>query len=274
MPDALQLLRNDHDKVKELFKQFEHSEDTRQKAVIAQEAIVNLLVHAEIEEEIFYPAVRAEGQDTHDMMNEAEAEHHVAEVLIEELLSMRPDDEMFDAKFKVLAENVRHHIQEEESEMLPKAAEEGAERMQELGREMEQRKMELMEHYQREVQFGGRRSSSRRSGTRGRSTSRTATGGRSGSVARGRTSARSRPESGSRSRNAASSQSSSSGSRSVSARGGSNAAGTRSRSTASRASSNRGATARARGASSRSRSASGRSARSTRPRSSRSLTRS
>ena len=116
---AVSLLKADHDKVKQLFDQFESATTRQQKKKIVQEALTELKVHAAIEEEIFYPAVRKPiGKE---IMNEADEEHHVAKLLIAELDAMNGSESHFDAKFLVLAENVRHHIKEEENEMLPKA---------------------------------------------------------------------------------------------------------------------------------------------------------
>lgn len=117
--DAIKIIKNDHDKVKDLFKQFEQAEDLRSKKKIAAEAIMELKIHAEIEENIFYPAVRQEIEK--DLMNEADEEHHVAKLLIAELDNMDATDDHWEAKFTVLAENIRHHIKEEEGEMLPQA---------------------------------------------------------------------------------------------------------------------------------------------------------
>lgn len=144
MPNALQLLRDDHDAVKDLFKQFENTDDKAEQERIAKRAIMELEVHADIEEEIFYPALRKQDDVESDMMNEAEEEHHVVKLLIAELKAMTPRNERFKAKFTVLAENVKHHIQEEETEMLPKAAEEGTDRMEQLGDKMAMRKQQLM----------------------------------------------------------------------------------------------------------------------------------
>ncbi|HZP56036.1 MAG TPA: hemerythrin domain-containing protein, partial [Dehalococcoidia bacterium] len=124
MPDALQMLREDHNRVKDIFKQFQDTEDEATKKRLADQAMIELEVHTKLEEEIFYPAVRSEG-DTTELMDEAAEEHHVADMLIEELRGMKAADERFDAKFTVLAESVKHHIEEEESEMFPKAAELG-----------------------------------------------------------------------------------------------------------------------------------------------------
>ena len=102
-----------------LFAQFEAAKSKPAKRKAIRAALIELKVHAAIEEEIFYPAVRkAIGKE---IMNEADEEHHVAKLLIAELDSMDGSESHFEAKFVVLAENVRHHIKEEENEMLPKA---------------------------------------------------------------------------------------------------------------------------------------------------------
>jgi hemerythrin-like domain-containing protein len=143
MVDALQLLRDDHRQVKDLFKQFEDADDSRTKGRLVAEALTALEIHAKLEEEIFYPAVRKEADPTAGEMDGAEEEHHVVKLLIGELRRMKPGAARYDAKFTVLAENVKHHINEEESEMLPKAAELGMQRMNELGAAMEKRKLQL-----------------------------------------------------------------------------------------------------------------------------------
>ncbi len=117
--DAIVILKHDHDKVKDLFEQFEKAETLAQKRKIAAETVTELKIHAAIEEEMFYPTVRKSiGKD---IMNEADEEHHVAKVLIAELEMMNGTEDHFDAKYKVLAENIRHHIKEEEGDMFPKA---------------------------------------------------------------------------------------------------------------------------------------------------------
>src|ERR1019366_9030915 len=108
------LLKKDHDTVKDLFNRFEKAEGRPAKKKLVAQALRELKVHATIEEEIFYPAVRKPvGKD---IMNETDEEHHVAKVLIAELEEMDGSESRYDAKFTVLAENVRHHIKEEESE--------------------------------------------------------------------------------------------------------------------------------------------------------------
>lgn len=198
MPDALQMLRDDHMKVKELFRRFEQTEDSRTKGEIVGEALKALTIHAELEEEIFYPAMRREAGIEDDTMDEADEEHHVARVLIAELQKMRPTSSHYDAKFTVLAEAVKMHIDEEESEMLPKAAELGMGRMDELGMEMERRKMQLMQNGVRRMTSTSRRSAAttpRRSSTgtmRRRATTSGSANGRSSRTTT-RTASRTRP---------------------------------------------------------------------------------
>jgi hypothetical protein len=117
--DAIVIIKHDHDKVKHLFEQFENTEDLRRKKKIVAEAIMELKIHAEIEEKIFYPSVRKGVEE--DLMNEADEEHHVAKLLIAELEQMEASDDHWEAKFTVLSENIRHHIKEEEGDMLPQA---------------------------------------------------------------------------------------------------------------------------------------------------------
>lgn len=143
MPEALQLLREDHNKVKQLFKQFEQADEKQEKQRIANEALMELEIHAEIEEEIFYPRMMKQ-PGAEEMMLEAEEEHAVAKNLIAELRAMRSVNERYEAKFKVLSEYVLHHMQEEEEQMFPKAAELGRDFLNEAGSDMSERKLELM----------------------------------------------------------------------------------------------------------------------------------
>ncbi len=117
--DAIGILKNDHNKVKDLFDNFEKADNLRAKKKIVADVIKELKIHASIEEEIFYAAVRP--QIDKKIMNEADEEHHVAKLLIAELEVMDGTEDHYDAKFKVLSENIRHHIREEENDMLPKA---------------------------------------------------------------------------------------------------------------------------------------------------------
>jgi hypothetical protein len=141
------MLRQDHMKVKELFRQFESTESNRERKAIADTAILELDIHSRLEEEIFYPSVRRiskGGEEIGELMSEAEEEHHVVDVLSQELMKMQPEDPEFAAKFKVMAENVEHHIEEEESQVLPQAEELGPDRLNELGAQMEQRRQQLL----------------------------------------------------------------------------------------------------------------------------------
>ncbi|HVG02297.1 MAG TPA: hemerythrin domain-containing protein [Nitrospira sp.] len=117
--DVIDMLKADHEKVKGLFEQFESAQG-REQADLAATAIMELEIHAQLEEKLIYPAIR-EQIDEDDLMNEAVEEHHLVHVLIKELKKLKPTHEAFQAKFKVLGELVKHHIEEEEGEMLPKA---------------------------------------------------------------------------------------------------------------------------------------------------------
>jgi len=140
---AIAILIKDHDTVKDLFDRFDKSDSGGEKEKIIAEALKELKIHAAIEEEIFYPAVRKHVGS--DLMNEADEEHHVARVLIAELDRDGRGDDHRNAKFTVLGESVRHHIKEEEGEMLPKAK--GVEMdFEALGEQMLERKRELQKN--------------------------------------------------------------------------------------------------------------------------------
>ena len=119
--DAIASLKADHKKVKELFETFEGTQDRQTKKAVVTQALEELGIHATLEEELFYPALRGAINDTAGILEEADEEHHVAKVLMAELEGMNGSESHYDAKFTVLAENVRHHIKEEEGELLPMA---------------------------------------------------------------------------------------------------------------------------------------------------------
>jgi hypothetical protein len=119
--NAIAMLKEDHEKVKGLFEKFEKTNGSATKATIVDEALMELKVHATVEEQLFYPAVRQQIEDEEGIMDEADEEHHVAKVLIAELEKMHGDEDHWEAKFKVLAESVRHHIKEEEGTMFKEA---------------------------------------------------------------------------------------------------------------------------------------------------------
>jgi hemerythrin superfamily protein len=138
--NAISMLKEDHQTVKDLFEKFEDSKSDAEKEKIISEAVHELKVHATIEEEIFYPAVRNEVED--DILNEAEVEHHVARMLIAELDEEDDSSDYRNARFKVLAEAVKHHIKEEEGKMLPQVKDLEID-FDSLGEQMMQRKEEL-----------------------------------------------------------------------------------------------------------------------------------
>ncbi len=119
--DAIGLLMQDHKEVKAMFKQFEDLTDRSKvgKKKIAVQICGALTLHTQIEEDIFYPAVRAAIKDD-DLMDEAIVEHASAKELIAQIQDMDPGDELYDAKVKVLSEQIDHHVEEEEAEMFPK----------------------------------------------------------------------------------------------------------------------------------------------------------
>ena len=144
--DAVTLLKADHRKVEELFERYETSRNTSTKAKLAQQICMELTIHATIEEEIFYPAVKGQVED--DMLDEAYVEHDGAKVLIGELLAGSPDDDFFDAKVKVLSEEIKHHVKEEEQRdgIFAQAKKAGVD-MMDLGQQLASRKAELMKQY-------------------------------------------------------------------------------------------------------------------------------
>ena len=139
--DAIKLLKEDHREVKTWFKQYEQLENRAEKQALARKICAALTVHATIEEEIFYPALRQNIED--DLLDEAEVEHASAKQLIAEILSMSPKEQLFDAKVKVLGEYVMHHVEEEEHEIFPEARESDVD-LGDLGEKLSKRKAELM----------------------------------------------------------------------------------------------------------------------------------
>jgi len=122
--DAIALLTADHKVVKGLFAEFtklkDHDRADTKKAALVKQVCDALKVHAEIEEEIFYPAVR-KAIDDGDLMDEALVEHSGAKDLIAQLEDMNPEDDLYDAKVTVLSEQIEHHVKEEEGDMFVKA---------------------------------------------------------------------------------------------------------------------------------------------------------
>ena len=140
--DAIVMLKEDHKEVRALFREFQKSGTTdSRKGKLVEQIIELLTVHTFIENEVMYPRVRDLLPDLEDDVLESYEEHHVADVLVMELLPMTPQDERFEAKATVLIENVTHHIEEEEQEWFPKVRE-GLTRtqLQEIGAELAEAK--------------------------------------------------------------------------------------------------------------------------------------
>jgi hemerythrin superfamily protein len=142
MASATALLREDHRRVRQLFEAFVRASSRQDRQRIARQAIRELEVHAALEEELFYPAVR-EAAQLEELLREATDEHQAAHLLMHELKRMTPIDQHFAAKFAVLMESVTRHMDEEESEMLPKA-EQAPLDLEQLGQEMAARKTQLL----------------------------------------------------------------------------------------------------------------------------------
>jgi len=138
--DAITMLKNDHQTVEKLFKRFEQAGDRAfvEKRQIVDRIIEELSVHAAVEEQLFYPVTRATVPAVEDVALESLEEHHIVKWVLSELETMSPEEERFDAKVTVLIENVRHHVEEEESEYFPEVRSElGRKALTELGDAMD-----------------------------------------------------------------------------------------------------------------------------------------
>ena len=143
MPNAVQLIKQDHKKVASLFEKYNKTKGQEAKQRIAEQAMQQLEVHAQVEEEIFYPAVKKEINDG-ALVGEALKEHKAVKELIDELKSMDGEDEEFEEKWAELVADVKHHVQEEESELLSQA-EESEMDLADYGQQMAERKKELID---------------------------------------------------------------------------------------------------------------------------------
>jgi hemerythrin superfamily protein len=154
--DAVQLLTADHTEVSMLFRKYDKLAEAHAPASDRQahaEQICTLLtVHATIEEEIFYPAARAAGVED-SLMDEADVEHAAAKDLIAQIRAMKPDEDLYDAKVKVLGEQIEHHAEEEQDKMFPKCRSAGM-NLAELGKALAARKEELMQEASEEIVGG------------------------------------------------------------------------------------------------------------------------
>lgn len=147
--DAVDLLDADHIAVKKLFTAYkklcDNNAPAEEKREIADRICQELTVHAQIEEEIFYPQVR-EAIDDDPLLDEAEVEHGTAKDLIAQISGMGPEEDLYDARVTVLGEYIDHHVKEEREEMFPKARKSKLDLVA-LADELSQRKMELMEEF-------------------------------------------------------------------------------------------------------------------------------
>ena len=146
-PNAFELLEQDHREVEEWFDQYDElKEDDNRKGKLAEKICLALKVHAQIEEEIFYPQAR-EATNDNDLIDEAVVEHATVKNLISEIEAMEVGEELYDAKMRVLGEMVKHHIREEEEELFPEL--EAAQMdLGSVGKEIAERKQELMSEMQ------------------------------------------------------------------------------------------------------------------------------
>jgi hemerythrin superfamily protein len=150
--DAVQLLTSDHAEVSALFKKYDKLADNAKasdRQAHAEQICTLLTVHATIEEEIFYPAARAAGVED-SLMDEADVEHAAAKDLIAQIRAMSPEEDHYDAKVKVLGEQIEHHVEEEQDKMFPKCRAAGMD-MAELGKALAARKDELMREAAEEI---------------------------------------------------------------------------------------------------------------------------
>jgi hypothetical protein len=145
--DAIALLKADHRKVEDLFAKAQKARDSSRKQALVTQICTELTVHAMLEEEIFYPASTGQAED--DVIDEAYVEHDGAKVLISELLNSDPSNEFYDAKIKVLSEDIKHHVKEEEKRegLFAQARAAGLD-LRGLGEQIMVRKKELLAQFE------------------------------------------------------------------------------------------------------------------------------
>ncbi len=142
VPDAIAFLENEHREVEKLFESFEKARSDDKKEGYADRICLELRIHTRIEEEILYPPARATLDDDF-IVDEAVVEHDSAKALIAQIEGMRPGDDFYDAKVKVLSEHIEHHVEEEEEELFPQLRESGIDLVA-LGERLRERKDELL----------------------------------------------------------------------------------------------------------------------------------
>jgi len=142
--DAIAMLKADHQRVRDLFAEYEGTSNADAKGTLADDVFVELETHAQLEENIFYPTVNEETEEGPELVKESLHEHATVKQLIQELRQMGPQSKEFDAKFHELMHNVEHHVAEEEAEMFPLAEEALAEDLDEMSAEMQELKKEIL----------------------------------------------------------------------------------------------------------------------------------
>jgi hemerythrin superfamily protein len=141
--DPVQMIKDDHNQVKALFHAFGQASEHRTKERIAKQVILELEIHATVEEELLYPQIR-KLEGTADLISRAEQEHHAADAIMLSLSDLPRGDRNYDARFQDLTHTVEQHIEKEEAEILPKAAVLDDSVLREVGDRMERRKRELL----------------------------------------------------------------------------------------------------------------------------------
>ena len=145
LTDAIEMLKADHQKVTGLFSEYAATSDQKVKRKIAEQVFIELETHAQLEETVFYPAFEEEAdEEGKQLVTESFEEHQTVKDLIEELRGLDAGNATFEAKFNALRENVQHHVEEEESEMFPKAEEALEAHMEDLMDEMQELKQQLI----------------------------------------------------------------------------------------------------------------------------------
>ncbi|MBC6980428.1 hemerythrin domain-containing protein [Caulobacter sp. 17J80-11] len=150
--DALELLKRDHREVEQLFRKFDQTQDENERSALAERVCLMLKVHTQIEEELFYPALR--GKLEEEMLNEAVVEHKSAKQLISDIEGADVEDAFLEAKVKVLQEQIQHHVQEEEKEMFPEVRKTDLDLVA-LGAKLAERKMKVMAQLGAELEIEG-----------------------------------------------------------------------------------------------------------------------
>lgn len=151
--DLLELLRQDHLKVDGLFGRYADTTDESEKLAIVRQIYLELMPHAQAEEEVFYPALRDAGSDE-AAVEEAYSEHAAAKKTLEAILAGSPDDMTYDMKVKMLQKEIQHHVRDEETELFQEARDSGLD-LNELGQRVMQRKQELRSQFEQQLSVSG-----------------------------------------------------------------------------------------------------------------------